>query len=278
MRRSLCSQSNKQVNDLSKQFKAKDNLKFVQQVLETMESEFHVGNRGHMLIGLVGSTDHFSVMVRRAQSVLRWDRMPSRWSHAFLIAAPWDGTSKLEKLPILEVPLFPRGTNGMYSPGENGLVRTSTLKTYADEELDANFALLTVLPHAESGQSVRALSDEEVQKVAGRAAMPNFDRQRFDLWESLCAWQRYVWSEAEGRNPFREGIPLPAASFIEMAYEALPVDLVPGASERNSAPEHLWNSARYWYQEDAETLVQQAAPFVMTGAYTIRDPGAVIHS
>lgn len=275
MRRSLHGQSNTQVNNLSKDFKSKDNLKFVQFVLEEMESRYHVGNRGQMLIGLVGSTDHFSVMVRRAQSALRWDRLPSYWSHVFLIASPWDGSSKLDKLPILEIPLFPRGTNGRYSPNDNGLVRTSTLKTYADEAFDANLALLTVLPRGESGR--RALTDEEVKRVSDRANTPNFDRQRFDFWESLCAWQRYIWSEGEGRNPFREGIPFPAASFVEMAYEALPVDLVPGASERNSAPEHLWNSARYWYQGGEDKVIADSAPIVMTGAYVVRDQGASIH-
>jgi len=36
------------------------------------------------LIGLVGSSDLPGVALRRAQSILRWDRRPSLWSHAFL--------------------------------------------------------------------------------------------------------------------------------------------------------------------------------------------------
>jgi len=245
-----------------------------------MESEYHVGNRGKMMIGLVGSTDYFSVLARCAQSVLRWDRKPSLWSHAFLIAEPWDGESNINHVPILEVPLFPRSEH-VYRPEENGLSRTATLGDYADPDVDANIALLTVIRHTlnEDGKpaTLGPLSDVDLEKLHARADEPNFDRLRFGFWDWLCAWQQYLWSEAEGRNPLREGIPHPASAFIEMVYQSLNCDLVPGAAERNSAPEHLWNSAMWWHQSAAEEVKQGASPFVMTGAYVVRDAGATIH-
>ena len=37
-----------------------------------------------------------------------------------------------------------------------------------------------------------------------------------------------------------------ASALIEYCFEAIQLDLTPGANDRNSAPEHLWNSARWW--------------------------------
>ena len=38
-----------------------------------------------------------------------------------------------------------------------------------------------------------------------------------------------------------------SSSFVEYVYEGINLDLTPGASSRNSAPEHLWNAALWWH-------------------------------
>ncbi len=63
------------------------------------------------------------------------------------------------------------------------------------------------------------------------------------------------------------------SAYVEMVYEALNMDMVPGASERNSAPEHLWNAAQCWHQ-DIDVASQTAGPYVLAGYYGIRDDGA----
>jgi hypothetical protein len=40
-----------------------------------------------------------------------------------------------------------------------------------------------------------------------------------------------------------------SSALIEYCFEEIRLDLSPATSERNSAPEHLWNSARWWTRE-----------------------------
>jgi hypothetical protein len=275
MRRSLVTERNKQLGDWSEWAKGKDNLAYFKEALEVMEREYGVGNRGQMVIGLVGSRDLPGVTLRRAQAILRWDRRPSLWSHAFLIAKPWAGRGKIERLPVLEVPLHPR--TGLFPrPESNGLNSESTLGSYANPKLDANLAMLAVSRRKvdkDGTVEVTQLSRQELKAVADRAGDPNYDRLRYDLWDGLSAWQRYLWSDLEGANPLRNGVPVPATAYIEMAFEAMGLDLVPGASERNSAPEHIWNAAVWWHQEGMMRIEGDESPFVITGCWAARDPG-----
>lgn len=283
MRRSRATRRNTKVGNWTKWAGRKNNLEYFRQALQTMTTEFGVGNQGWMTIGLVGSRDLPGVALRQAQSVLRWDRRPSYWSHAFLLAEPWDGTSNVAQLPILEVPIHAR-TGEFPKPERNGLCEEGTLGLYKDRELDANVALLTVCqvrdtdtpPEAEASR-FKPLAEADVQKVAERARHPNSDRLRYDLWESLCAWQRYLWSDGEARNPLRTGVPVCASAYVEMAFEAIGLDLVPGASERNSAPEHIWNAALWWHQREAYAQPEPGT-YVMMGCCALRDPGCSLRS
>ena len=120
------------------------------------------------------------------------------------------------------------------------------------------------------------LTADDLNAVKARAKDPNYDRLRFDMWENFCAWQRFLWSDGTGVSPLRQGVPVPCSSYVEMAFEAMGMDLVPGASERNSAPEHIWNAARWWYQEADKQGEDQLSPYVITGCYAIRDAGGSI--
>ncbi len=274
MRKSVAKADNPQLGDWSQWAIENDldNMTFFEQALSVMENKFGVGNGGVMAIGLVGSRDMPGTILRRAQSVLRWDRRPSPWSHAFLISKP---RLRLRSTPIFEVPLHAR--NGDFpKPAENGLNKSS-LGVYNDVDVDANVAIITVAQRTKSGNkaALKNLESDDLNAVNRAARDPNVDRLRYDLWESLCAWNQYLWSDQEGVNPLREGVPVPSSAYVEMAYEAMGLDLVPGASERNSAPEHIWNAARWWHQEHVKEQEAEDAdvPFVMTGCYAIRDAG-----
>jgi hypothetical protein len=74
-----------------------------------------------------------------------------------------------------------------------------------------------------------------------------------------------------GRDqPLREGFPVFSSSFVEYCYEAIGLDLSPGASERNSAPEHLWNAGLWWH----EALGGLGHP--IAGCCVLRDPSATL--
>jgi len=227
VRHSGSTERNPNVVDWSETHADKDNLEFFADAL-AMLSDKGTGNDGFMTIGLLGQRDLPGVTLRGAQAILRWDLRPSLWSHVFLI----DAAGGFEAdTPIREVTLYSR--SGEFPDPANNGVTTGTLGLYRRPELDANVALLAV-----------DMTPEDVQQVALRAKEdPNLDRIRFDLWEMLGIWQSYLWSSGARSNPLRDGVPIFSSAFVEYCFEAIRVDLSPGASERNSAPEHVWNTA-----------------------------------
>ncbi len=267
MRKSPFQERNQRIGNWSNWSAQKNNLEFVSEALVTMK-QLGVGNDGEFAIVLIGSRDLPGVTLRQAQSVLRWDRRPSFWSHAFLINSKWNGKSNIGKLPIVGVPLYSRA-GAFPDPKNNGVV-TATLDAYADPKIDANIALLSVAKTTEMGP--KSLDKKLIRTLRARVNDPNADRLRYELWDSLCAWNRYLWSSGDASNPLRNNIPVPATAFVEMVYEAINLDLVPGASERNSAPEHIWNTSHWWLQHQA-TDEGFDQPYTTCGCFAIRDPG-----
>jgi hypothetical protein len=226
-----------------------DNLAFFRAALGELAA---VPEHGRAVIGLVGHTDLPGVLLRRAQSILRWDRRPSLWSHAFLVVEPL--ADDVGAVGIREVPLHSR-TGAFPEPNDNAIT-AATLGHYASVKRDPNVALLSV-----------RMSDEEATSVIERATTsPNLERLRYDLFETLGFWQSYLWTRGTG-NPLESGVPMAASSMVEYCFEAIGHDLTPGANDRNSAPEHLWNGARWWTKEFG------AFDRPMIGRYLIRDPG-----
>ena len=225
---------------------------------DTGEATKGVGNGGMMTIGLVGERDLIGVTLRRAQEVVRWDRRPSKWSHAFLIAGPAPKTrDELANLKVLEVTMNPR-SGSVPDPNSNGLT-IGRLGNYASPLVTANVALLAV-----------KMNDEEAGLVEYRARRPNRDRIRYSMWDSLSVWQGYYWAQGGQPNPLAEGFPIFSSSYVEYAFEAIDLDVTPSASERNSAPEHIWNSVRYWH----DNLDDLGHP--VYGYAVIRDPGCAV--
>ena len=257
MRHSRAKDSNSQLHDWSDEYQRKGNREFFAEALNAL-AKAKVGNGGLMVIGLVGSRDLPGVTLRQAQALLRWDMRPSLWSHAFLLAEKAGGET-VRDTKTLGVSLHPR-TADFPKPERNG-VSDGTLRLYEDRRLDPNVGLFAV-----------KMSEDDAAKVAARAADPNLDRQRYNLWESLGVWQAYLWSFGIRPNPLREGFPIPSAAFIEYSFEGISLDLSPGASERNSAPEHIYNAAKYWH--DAFKTQNRS----ITGYYVLRDKGCSLMS
>ena len=250
---------NENIEDWSKKYASANNLRFFQDAIKALDKK-NVGNGGLMMVGLLGQRDLPGHALRTAQSVLRWDLRPSLWSHAFLIAKKVSPRSKtLKAMPIYEVTLHSR--SGEFPRPERNGVATGRLDQYDDIKVDANVALLAV-----------QMTDKEAKQVKDRAENANVDRIRYNLWQTLGIWQGYLWSYGGRPNPLREGVPIFSASYVEMAFEAIGLDLTPGASEQNSAPEHLWNAALWWHEAfaDQERLIH--------GCYVLRDKGCSLLS
>jgi hypothetical protein len=213
LRHSSSDEENPDVIDVTDTYEAEDNTRFFAEATRELGGPV-------ALIGLVGSSDLPGVALRRAQSILRWDRRPSLWSHVFLLVD--DG--------VREVTLHSRA--GCFPEPADNAITKATLAHYAK---DPNVALLKV-----------SMSEEEAARVAERATTrPNLERLRYDLFETLGFWQAFLWTRGTA-NPLEQGVPMAASALIEYCFEAIQLDLTPGANDRNSAPEHLWNSARWW--------------------------------
>lgn len=265
MRHSGSVTSNPNLIDWTNEYRDKDNLRFFADALVALGRQ-GVGNGGLMAIGLLGQRDIPGVTLRRAQSVLRWDLHPSRWSHAFLIVESVQSgqpgseqvaADQVASATILELALHPR--TGKFPLPENNGVSQATLGLYRDPTIEANAALLAV-----------TMSDGEAQSLAERARLFNIDRVRYNLWDMLGIWHGYLWAFGERPNPLREGVPIPTSAYLEMVFEGLGIDLTPGTSERNSAPEHIWNGVRWWHQ----AFEAQNRP--VAGYYVTRDPGCTL--
>lgn len=199
----------------------------------------------HGAILLVGARDGRSLAVRRAQAALRFDKRPSRWSHAVLITR-WRGT--VLESEGLEVTLEPSPAVEQV-PERNG-VTPFRLARYADRDVFPNLAVGVLgfeLAPAEEGVGSSVPAAWQRRRALLEAAVsPNRQRERYPLWESLGVWARYSYAPYATPNPLQEGLPLPAASFVEYAYEAANVDLTPGASGNNNCPEVLYATMKHW--------------------------------
>jgi hypothetical protein len=235
----------------------KDNLDFFLDALKRLDDQ-GVGNKGKMVIGLVGERDLIGVALRQAQRVVRFDHRPSKWSHAFLIAGatPTD-KNDLANTKVLEVTMSPR-SGAMADPNSNGLT-VGKLGNYVSPVVTANAALIAV-----------KMSDDEAEAVFQKATHPNRDRARYNLWAALSVWQGYYWAQGHRPNPLEEGFPMFSSSYVEYAFEGIDLDVTPSASERNSAPDHLYSAAKYWN----ENMTDLNHP--MFGYLVVRDPGCAV--
>jgi hypothetical protein len=249
------------LTDQAGELAAGDNLAFFAAALERLHApDVDLGAGGtNVVIGLVGQRDLPGVALRRAQAPLRWDRRPSLWSHAFLLVDPPAGGDAVARTPVREVVLLSR--SGLFPEPEDNAVSDATLATYASREIDANVALVAISMSAAEGASVRERA----------TVKPNLDRLRYDFFATLGVWQSWLWTRGTA-NPLEAGFPLYSSAFVEYCFEGIPLDMSPGASDRNSAPEHLWNAARHW----SKAFEKWGHP--ISYASCIRDPDCAVLS
>jgi len=234
MRHSLSHERNPKAFDLSRQFQREDNLAFFAEVGRALSREEH---RGVAAVGLAGRRTSVGFAIRQAQTIQRWDRRPSYWSHAFLNAGPLRGDpQEVGGVPMWECTLEPPDPL-QHLPERNG-VGEGMLSQYQDPRVTPNVAVIAF-----------QLTAPDARKVIERGSEPNLDRLRFDLWSLLGVWHEYVWGLGQRPNPLANNNRLFSSAYVEMAYEAINLDLTPGASERNSSPECIWQGALWWWPQ-----------------------------
>lgn len=191
-------------------------------------------------VGLVGAKDPASMAIRWAQSFLRFDRLPSWFSHIFLFTGKGD--------EILECPVVDADPR----QPENSGVRTSSAERYADVDVYPNVAVIGfALEETETGTSPA----ERIARVMEAARNPKAIRARYDLWEMIAGWQPFLFDPARRPNPLVDGYPHPGAAFVRWALAQAGIETSPGAMDEYDAPEHLWAAAKWWKDAYAQPSV-----------------------
>lgn len=187
---------------------------------------------------LVGGSDFRSVATRRAQAPMRFDLRSSYWSHAAIIGA-WP-SDDVKSITGFEVALEP-GPGEKHEPGRNGVTAFS-LDRYADESRFPNLCIAVATSPPELPGDKGALG----ANVVAAAKEPNRGRPTYAFYTWLAEWIRYTMQPASAANPIVGATPYPGAAFVDFAYGAAGVNLLPSATAPNTAPEHLWSTLSYW--------------------------------
>ena len=232
LRHSQSDTRNPDVVDWTDRFRGEDNSAFFSAAIDELSEQDGLG-----LIGLVGSCDLPGVALRRAQSILRWDRRPSQWSHAFLLVGGGE---------LREVTLHSRA--GHFPEPERqrdhaGHARPLRLAARGRQRRAARGA-----DGGRRGAPRRRARDAAPQPRAP-ALRPLRDARHLAV----------LPVDARHAEPARDRRAQPSSALVEYCFEEIQLDLTPGANDRNSAPEHLWNSARWWARSSASSTGRSAA-------------------
>ena len=190
---------------------------------------------------LVGGMEPLDIAARVAQSRLRYDQLPSCWSHAALVL-DWADGAKPAQITGVECALDP--DPGVAQVPEDNGVTPFRASRYADPE---------TTPHL-TFACIDWAEPKRARAIRAAALDPNRMRARYSLWEWLGPWQAYLHAPDAHENPVAAGLAHPGAAFVEMAYDAAEIQLTPGATAPNTCPEMLWSSFLYWYEAVGESL------------------------
>jgi len=292
---------NPNLHDLTTAFAAQDNAAFLsavarglKQVARAPKTSGLFDSSGIGCIGLIGEYGPVPYGIRRAQELIRTDRTASYWSHSFLVAsalsvnpnenrnparAPWIWESSLE--PTDSFTNFAR----RFGAGARRLSDYARPRfNFTSSHSVPNIAIIAI-----------GLTEQERRYVMDRANHPEVDQLHYDLPALLGTWFGYLTNRAERRNPLSDGQAQYSAAYVQLGYEAAGIDLAPGAHQRNIAPEHIWQTAKYLYQrlapvssatEESTTRSQGGTPTSTTrrdadqrpvvGWYCVREKAGVL--
>jgi len=273
---------NEGIVDLTDTVRRKDNAVFLTQVATKLH-ELRSGperrwfSGGSACIGLMGEFGLTGSLIRQAQALIRVDRTPSYWSHSFLFYNDLStelGMNRSER----NSPWIWESTLEPATPFNHFIERNGVGARRIGNYAFSGFDLLR--DHCVPNMAVIAigLTDEERSAVLQRADDPNVDQLAYDLGALLGTWYAYVTDRAQRPNPLATGNAVYCSAYLQLAYDAVGIDLAPGAHERNTCPEHFWQLARYLQSGlvaiDPDT--KATIPRPIRGWYCVREKAACI--
>lgn len=193
------------------------------------------------VIVMVGGKSQIDFRLRTAQSQVRSDLSPSRWSHVMLLKNPSEDASQ-----VYEISLEP--SRGFDFPAIKNGMQEGELTKYRDAKKFPNIAVLLV-----------PVTQRDIEDAIQRFTM---QRAVLDAVDLIVRWLAYVWGVGRSGNPLLDGFGIPSAAMLEIVVGANGFDLTPGLESRSSCPEAIYQAAKYWHEYYSE---QKKAG--LTGAY-----------
>lgn len=207
---------------------------------------------------LLGGTSVAHFRLRVAQAQLRSDLLPSYWSLAGIL---------LEGEQFASVPLDTLEDSSLI-PITNG-VQVCKLADYDDTTRFPNIAVLRFTDDCGPVRDIIKFDRLEPGKLRHGV---------IDLPTMILSWLGYIWGAGQQGNPLLNGMGVPSAAFVEMAYGITGVELTPGLASAASCPEAIWQSSKWWHDYYAEPRGiknrTHARAFIPKGFYAIRQPSA----
>lgn len=196
----------------------------------------------HSVLVMVGGKSQTDFRLRVAQSQVRSDLSPSKWSHVMLL----QGTAVNKEAKVYEISLEP--PRGFEFPTPTNGLQEGDLRRYDSPKLFPNIAALVV-----------PVPFNEID-----AALKRFQMQRaiLDGVDLIVRWLAYVWGVGRSGNPLLDGYGIPSAALLEIVVGANGFDLTPGLESRSSCPEAISQAAKYWQQH-----YEKQNKTALTGSY-----------
>ena len=219
-------------NDKIVEFPRNKNEDNVQWIRRALGRNLVGKDKNQSILLLVGGNDPLSFRLRVAQSHVRHDLSPSAWSHvAFVRSLSGD----VAKAPTVEISLSPANGFGRFGhPSPSNGIQEGSLAQYQSADLYPNIAIIAApiaSPAVES--TLRDL---------------RFQRSSLDTPQLILRWLAYCWGVGVPASPLSEGVGMPSAALLEVAFAANGFDLTPGIESRSSCPEAIWQAARWWQE------------------------------
>lgn len=271
------------VADVTPKFRSADNAAFLAYVAGELaalskkfgpeEPGFDAGGVG--CFGLLGEYGLIGYGIRQAQKLVRVDHLPSCWSHAFLFAQPLSTKATALRDPDTS-PFIWESTLEPASLFNKFVDRNGVGPRHIGDYAPADFDLLR--EHSVPNMAVIAIgmTAKEREAVMERASQPDVDRLRYDISGLLGVWYAFLTNRASLPNPLADGRGIFCSAYVQLAYDAAGIDLAPGAHQRNTSPEHLWQGAKYF--SDMYTWIgpegKKQRP--VYGWCVLRDPAGIV--
>ncbi len=237
--------------DLTEKFRRRSNGEFFAEVRKKLDAVAKKDARfaygGRAAIGLIGEYGFMGMSIRNAQRILRLDKQPSYWSHVFLFYDEISADAAVNRKPSRS-PWIWESTLEPSLPFSHFVDRNGVSPRRLSDYDASRFSLFE--PHCAPNVAVIAfgLSGDDVKKILDRADDPDVDRLRYDLIGLLGVWYDYITNQGAKPNPLASGDAIFCSAYVQLAYEAAAIDLALGAHQRNTTPEHIWQTARWFHK------------------------------